>query len=199
MAMIAPDERLPCGVPLETLLIQIADQCPVEDPAHQASCPYCHAALRRLQQGWEDFQAVARQPVAIPEGLTAKIMAQVRALASYVSDSILLGHRRGETRISHAAVGALAQRLALRVSGVLFASVRIHPQEPTQPRRVTLALKLVVAFGPPIEVIVAALRENLRHRIPVLTGAELDRIDITISDIAQPLDGHERQGFVSGY
>ncbi|MBV9535830.1 MAG: Asp23/Gls24 family envelope stress response protein [Solirubrobacterales bacterium] len=198
MAMIALDERLPCGVALETLLIQVADQRPLKDPAHQASCPYCQAALRRLEQGWEDLQAVARQPVAIPEGLTAKIMTQVRALAGYVADSILLGHPRGETRISHAVIGALAQHLALRVPGVVFASARLHPQESTQPRRVKLALKLVVAFGPAIEMIVDALRENLRRRIPALTGAELDRIDITISDIARPLDGYERQAFLSG-
>ena len=193
--MIAPDERLPCGVALETLLIQIADHSPVGDPAHQASCPYCQAALRRLRQGWEDLQAVARQPVAIPDGLTAKIMAQVRALAGYVADSVLLGRRRGETRVSHAVIAALVQRLALRVPGVVFASARLRSPEPTQPRRVTLVLKVVVAFGPAIERIVDSLRETLRRRIPALTGAELERIDITISDIAQPLEGYERRRF----
>jgi uncharacterized alkaline shock family protein YloU len=191
--MIGPNERLPCGVALETLLMQIADQHPVDDPAHQGSCPYCQAALRRLERGWDDLQTVVRQPVAVPEGLTAKIMTQVRALASYVADSLLLGYPRGETRISHTVVGALVQRLAARVPGVVFASARLHPQEPPHPGRVTIALKLVIAFGPAIERIVDAVRKSLRRRIPALTGAELDRIDITIVDIAQPLDGYQRQ------
>jgi hypothetical protein len=195
MAMTGQNERLPCGVALETLLTQIADQHPVEDPAHQDSCPYCQTALRRLQTGWDDLQTVFRQPVTIPEGLTGRIMTQVRALASYIADSLLLGYPRGETRISHTVVGALVQRLAARVPGVVFASARLHPQEPRHPRRVIIALRIVVAFGPAIEGVVDAVRENLRRRIPALTGAELDRIDITISDIAPPLDGYERQSF----
>jgi hypothetical protein len=189
MAVTAPDDRLPCGVALETLLNQVADHDPVEDPGHQESCPYCQAALRHLQQGWDELQMVAHQPVAIPAGLTAKIMAQVRALTRHVTDSILLGHPGGETHIAHTVIGAIVQRDAARAPGVIFASARLHPQKPAHPRRVTVALKLVVAFGPAIEKIAEAVRKNLRRRIPALTGAELGRIDITITDIAEPLNG----------
>ncbi len=189
--MIGADERLPCGVALEVLLIQVADNHPVEDPIHQNGCPYCQATLRSLRQGWDDVQAVVRQPVALPKGLTAKIMAQVRTLANYLAGSILLGHADGETRISHTVVGAIVQGIAARIPGVVFASAKLDSHDPAHPRRVTVALKLVVRFGPAIESVAYAVRQILWRRIPGLTGAELDRIDITISDITDPLDRYQ--------
>jgi uncharacterized alkaline shock family protein YloU len=186
MAMIAADERLPCGVTLEALLMQVADGQPAGDPTHQRTCPYCHAALRRLQQGWGDVQALTLQPVAIPRGLTAMIMQRIRTLAGYLTDSILLGHRRGETRISHIVVAKVIQDVAATIPGVVFASVELSPQQPPHPRRVNVALRLIVNFGPAMERIANAVREILHRRIPPLTGAQLERIDITVGDVIGP-------------
>jgi uncharacterized alkaline shock family protein YloU len=183
MAMIAPDERLPCGVTLEALLMQVADGEPAGDPAHQRTCPYCQTALRRLEQGWADVKVLTLQPVAIPRGLTAMIMQRIRTLTGYLVDSILLGHRRGETRIRHTVVAKIIRDLAATVPGVVFASVELSPQQPPHPRRVNVAVRLIVNFGPAMERVADAVRLVLRRRIPPLTGAELDRIDITISDV----------------
>lgn len=184
--MTADRERLPCGVELEPLVVQVADDQPPADPAHQDRCPYCQAALRSLRQGWDDVQALRREPVPIPPRLTAVIMARVRMLSHRLGDSILLGHRRGETRISHRLVGLVIQRVASAVPGVLFASAKLIPHDPPEPRRLSVAIRLVVAFGPTIDVLTGAVRHVIDQRVPHLTGAELSRIDITIEDIAQP-------------
>jgi len=188
MAMTTDDERLPCGVALEPLVTQVADAQPPADPAHQAACPYCQAALRILNQSWSDVQALTRQPVPIPPQLTAQIMLRVRSLARHVTDSILLGHPHGETRVSHAVVRRAIQRLAVAVPGVVFASVRAVPHEPPDPARLNVAVRLVVVFGPAIEALADAVRLVVDRRIRVLTGAEVSRIDITIDDIAEPTD-----------
>lgn len=188
MAMSGDRERLPCGVVLGALLAQVADGRPAADSAHQADCPYCQAALRALRQGWHDVQALTRRPVPIPAGLTARIMARVAAIARRAGDSILLGHPRGETRVSHALVGRAIQRVASDVPGVVFASARAGPDDPPDPARVSAALRLVVRFGPAIDRITTTVRARLDRRITSLTGAQLTRIDITVEDIAEPRD-----------
>lgn len=186
--MMPEHEPLPCGVELEPLLAQVADTQEPADLAHQTTCPYCQATLRTLRQGWQDVQALTREPVPIPSGLTAQIMVRVRTLTRRVSDSIVLGDPRGETRVRHALVARATQRVASTVPGVVFASARPVPHEPPEPGRLTVALRLVVTFGPAVEAIAQAVRQVVDRRIPTLTGAELGRIDITVEDIAELRD-----------
>ena len=105
-------ERLPCGARLETLLLQVTDDERPADPTHQAHCPYCQSTLRRLRAGWGGVVALREEPVAVPSRLTALIMARVRALAGQLSDSILIGHPFGETRVSHDVISRVAARAA---------------------------------------------------------------------------------------
>jgi hypothetical protein len=188
MAMTPELRRLPCGADLEQLVAQVADTEPAANPAHQARCPYCQATLRGLRDAWQDFHTLAIQPVPIPATLTAQIMARVRILARHATDSILLGHPRGETRISHALVGRVIGRVALGVPGVIFASARPIPHQPPDPRRLGVTIRLVVAYGPAIEALVQAVRAIIDRHVPALTGAQLTQIDITIEDIATPTD-----------
>jgi hypothetical protein len=184
MAMSRPPEQLPCGVELEALVVQVADREPPGDPAHQATCPYCQAALRSVRAGWGDLQALTREPVAMPAGLSARIMGRVHALARHVTDSVLLGHPRGQTRISHALVAKVTQRLALGVPGIVFASARPIAHAPPEPARLAVSLRLVVVFGPAVDALAGAVRVTLDRHVRALTGAELSRIDIVIEDIA---------------
>ena len=115
-------------------------------------------------------------------------MARVRTLARYVVDSILLGHPRGETRISHTVLGQVIQRIACSVPGVVFASAKPIPHDPPEPARLSVAIRLVVAFGPAIDALTHTVRHVIDQRLPTLTGAELSRIDITIEDIAELAD-----------
>lgn len=186
--MTADRERLPCGVELEPLVMQVADGRPPPDPLHQDSCSYCQAALRSVRQGWGDLQVLTREPVPIPADLTARIMTRVRTLARRVADSIVLGHPRGETRISHIVIGQVIGRVAAAVPGVVFASAKPIPHDPPEPGRLGVAIRLVVAFGPAIDELSAAVRRAVGRRVPALTGAELGRIDITVEDVASAGD-----------
>jgi uncharacterized alkaline shock family protein YloU len=181
-------ERLPCGVQLEALLAQVADDQPAPDPTHQKSCPYCQATLRRLRQDWAEVQTLTQQRVSIPPGLTAKIMARVRVLAGHVSDSILLGYPGGETRISHDAIARVIARLTATIPGVVFATVKPLPEDPPHPIRLGVRLRLVVAFGPRITKTTNTVRDLLQRHVSRLTGAEITHIDITVSHITDPPD-----------
>ena len=187
MASRGGEERLPCGTSYAELLVQVADDQPASDPAHQSSCPFCQSTLRRLRQDWADVEAAVSQRVELPPGLTAKIMARVRALTAQVADFVVLGEARGETRISHVAVGRAIQHIAMTAPGVAFASVKLVSRKPAHPRQLTVAIQLVILFGPAVKTVAEGVRERVRRRAAALTGAELTRVDLEITDIAGPL------------
>lgn len=174
---------LPCGNRLEDLLDQVAEAAAPENPEHQSSCPYCQTALRHLRGGWADLTELANEPVSVPGGLTAQIMTRVRALAAQAADHLLLGHPRGDTLISHAVVGRIVQRLAHTVPGVNFASARVEPLNPPRTDRLDLSIHLIVTLGPRLPRLANSVRETVRRHSLQLTGARVDRIDITIDDI----------------
>lgn len=186
MALTDERERLPCGVELAELVTQVADGDVPLDPHHQRRCPYCQAALRRLQTGWADVRTLAAEPVPVPADLTARIMARVRTLARGATGSLLLGSPRGETRIAHTVVARSVQRLALTVPGVVFASVRAVAHDPPDPARLNVAVRLVVTLGPAVDAIADGIRALVDRHILRLTGGRIDRIDITVDDIAKP-------------
>jgi len=176
-------ERLPCGVELDALVAQVADDAPAPVAEHQATCPYCQTALRGLGAAWRDFQSLARAPVPIPPGLTARIMHHIRDLAHRAAQNLILAGTRGHTQISHTVITQVARRAALAVPGVLFASVRPTPGQAKDPDLLTFSVRLVTTYGPTLHAIAAAVRTTLRRRLATLTGAEVERIDITIIDI----------------
>jgi uncharacterized alkaline shock family protein YloU len=115
--------------------------------------------------------------------LTGQIMERVKVLAAQTADFILLGHARGETRVSHAVVARVAQRLARTVPGVVFASARVEPHDSPLPDRVDLSIRLVVSFGPALHRVADAVRKIMRRQLLRLTGAQPNQIDIRIDDI----------------
>ena len=184
--MALTGERLPCGAELEHLLAQVADGEAPDDQAHQQRCPYCQAALRDLTRGWSDLRPLADEPVSVPPGLAARIMARVAKLAGQAAGAVLLGGARGETRIGHRVVGRVAQRVAATVPGLVFASAKPVAHDPPLPQRLSLTIRIVATFGLPLQELADRVRATVRRRVPELTGAELDRIDIRIDDVAEP-------------
>jgi hypothetical protein len=180
------DERLPCGAELEHLIDQVADGAAAADHAHQERCPYCQAALRGLTRGWSDLRALAGEPVTVPPGLAARIIARVSQLAKQAAGSLLLGSARGETRIGHVVVGRVAQRVAATVPGLAWASVRPILHDPAYPRRLSLTIRIVATFGPALGELADRVRATVQRRVPELTGADLDRVDIRIEDVVEP-------------
>jgi uncharacterized alkaline shock family protein YloU len=126
-----------------------------------------------------------QEPVNVPRRLTAQIMARVRVLAAQTADFILIGHPRGETRVSDAVVVRTAQRLARTIPGVVYASARVEQHEPPLPDRRDVSMRLVVTLGPSLYRVADAVRTIVRRQTPRLTGAQLDRIDIRIDDITR--------------
>lgn len=183
--MALTGERLPCGAELEHLIAQVADGAPAPDHAHQQSCPYCQAALQDLTRGWSDVRAIADEPVPVPPDLARRIIARVSKLAKQAAGSLLLGSPRGETRIGHTVVGRVAQRVAATVPGLVFASARPILHDPAYPRRLSLAIRVVATFGPALDELADRVREIVQRRVPELTGAELDRVDIRIEDVVE--------------
>lgn len=186
MAIGPSHNRLPCGVELDTLVDQITEGTVPPDPAHQAHCPYCQTALRGFRQGWSDLQTLAGAPVAIPRDLTTRIMTRVRVLARRAAQNIILAGVHGHTQISHQVIAQIAHRIALKIPGVLFASAQPDPGEAADPTRVKLTLQLITAYGPALHPLARAVRAALHRRLPRLTGAGIDTINIVIADIAEP-------------
>jgi uncharacterized alkaline shock family protein YloU len=186
MALAPGQDRLPCGTALDALVAQITDATPPPDPAHQAQCPFCQTALGDLRRGWDDLQDLARAPVPIPPGLTARVMTRVRSLARRAAGHVILAGPRGHTHISHDVVSQIARQAALTVPGVVFASARSTPAQPADAARLDLAIRVVATYGPALHALAAAVRATLRRQLPRLTGARAETIDITVADIARP-------------
>lgn len=180
------NNQLPCGISLDTLLAQVADQLPAPDPAHQAHCAYCQTALRALQLSWSDIQTLSRAQVPIPAGLTARIMTRIRDLAHRAVRNVILVSPRGHTQISHDVIAQIARRAALAVPGVLFASAQPGPQQPADPAHINLVVRLITTCGPALHAIAARVRSTLSERVHAQTGADISTIDITFADIANP-------------
>jgi uncharacterized alkaline shock family protein YloU len=181
--MTPPEHRLPCGAELDALVTQVTDETPPPDPAHQLRCPYCRTALHALTRSWADVQTLAAEPVPTPPGLSARVMGRVRELAVHMTTTFVLATARGHTRINHGVIGQIAHRAALTVPGVLFASAQAGPGHATDPARLTLSLRLVIAFGPAAHALADAVRAAIREQLPRLTGATVSSIDVTIDDI----------------
>ncbi|MGI8902269.1 MAG: hypothetical protein ACR2IP_01065 [Solirubrobacteraceae bacterium] len=81
MALADTPVRLPCGMALAALVDQVAERQRPSDPGHQFSCAHCRSALRALGEAWDEVRAIAREPIALPEGLGERIIARIRSMA----------------------------------------------------------------------------------------------------------------------
>jgi len=95
-------DQLPCGTFVDDLLEQVADRRPASDPAHQAGCVHCRAALAELAELWAPVHHAATERVRMPAGLLDRVMSAVRDLAvgghrqrTGADADRGVGHRRG--------------------------------------------------------------------------------------------------------
>ncbi len=186
MAVSRDENRLPCGVELDSILVQVTEGAGPHDPAHQAGCPYCQTALSGFHQGWSDLQTLAHQPLPIPSALAARIMTRVRTLARRSFENVVLAGSAGHTQIAHAVVAQVARRAALAIPGVVFASVQPARPDSADPSRVSLTIRVVATYGPRLGPLVAAVRARLPRRVLHVTGASVDAIDIIVIDLVPP-------------
>jgi hypothetical protein len=68
---------LPCGADPDALVVQVADDLP-GDRDHQAGCPFCQAALARLEELWSLAGRLASERVEAPERIDAVVLGRIR-------------------------------------------------------------------------------------------------------------------------
>jgi hypothetical protein len=180
VALVDPSERLPCGTELAALITQVAEGAPAADPAHQAECPYCQPSLERIRELWSDVRALADEPVRAPRGLLDEVMARVSGPAGFVT---LRGATRGHTQVSVAVLAGVARRIAEAMPAVAFASVLAHA---VGPGTVALRVRLVVAYGPSLPVLAAAVREQIVTHVRRLTDVRVTAVELSVDDLAAP-------------
>ena len=184
MALDTPSE-LPCGTLLEDLIMQVTEGTDPADRVHQAACRYCQSAIDAVRDAWQEFQAVARSAVAIPEGLADRIVQRIRMLSSVERDAVVLEAQLGETQIGFDVLSRLARRAALTVPGVALATVlgaEADP-DPLDPGGVIVSIRLVAVYGPPLEPIAAAVREQVVAELDGRAGTRVSRVHVTVQDI----------------
>ena len=178
---VGDDRRLPCGVALQDLLAQVTDGLAPADAAHQAGCAHCREALAQLRRAWREVEAVARLPVAIPSGLSGQIMRQIRSLQPHRGGgATVLDSGRGVTRVGEPVLRRIAHRAALEIPGVAFASSVTTGEDAGGVR---LGVRLVILFGPVIEVVAEAVRGRIVTRVSAVAGVEVAAVDVSIEDI----------------
>ena len=68
---------LPCGADLDALVAQVADEAP-GNLAHQATCPYCQAALVDLWELWSLVGRLARERVEAPDRIDLVVLGRIQ-------------------------------------------------------------------------------------------------------------------------
>lgn len=183
MALDQCQTRLACGTALDALVDQVTEQEHPLDGAHQAACAHCQAALVALREAWDELQSFAGQPVVVPAGLSRRIMARIRALVSRWPSAAVLDGGRGETRISEWVLAQVAHRTALAVPGVVLASALSVIIDPADRTRVSCSLRLAITYGPAIDALTSAVREQVSQRVGAQTGVSVTRVDIAVADL----------------
>lgn len=175
LASAVASDRLPCGAQVADLIEQAADRGGWRSP-HQAACEHCQALLPQLERLWRPVRDLAAERVAVPEGLVAAVMYQVRRLVRAAWLGVHAG-TRGTTRVARTAVAKLAALAARTVPGV--GGVLSHVPEPAEPAEVAggrtgLQLGLVTEYGQSIPAVAEAVRRSVTA------------VDINIHDVTPP-------------
>jgi len=180
VALTGVSTRLPCSMELAGLIAQGAEGAPAADPAHQAECPYCQAALSRIRELWSDVRALADFPVRAPRGL----LDEVRARVGGADDAVTLPDAtRGHTQIGERVLARVAREAAQAMPAVVFASVLAHAAGPGS---VVLRVRLVAAYGPSLPVLAAAVREQIVTHVRRITDVRVTEVDVSVDDLATP-------------
>ena len=206
-------ERLRCGFELGSLVDQVAEGLPAQDPAHQAVCPHCQAALRELEELWGHVRELAREDVVPPERVARRVIRRVReqlaALGRLPLEVVvprlirhaLLDGPRGTTRIADSVVALIVKQVARGVRGVhslgragiaapLRASVRVETAPgvlvEVSGHRVAIAVELVTAYATSIPDVAAAVRRRVIENVEAMTGLEVVEVSITVVDVRGP-------------
>lgn len=171
--------RLPCGTDLLALVQQVSDGLPPADPEHQAGCVHCRRSLARIRSTLDDVRGLASERVVAPPDLARRVMRRLRGEQARVAVS---ASARGRTSVNQAIVAQVAQRAALDVPEVVFASALMT--DPEAGGSVRVEVRLVVAYGPALERVAGAVREHIIGDVAAVTGLLVEDVDVRIDDLS---------------
>lgn len=171
-------ERLPCGAQLVDLIEQVTEGVAARDTAHQAICPHCQAALKRIREAWREVRGLAAEPVLVPSGLARRVMARIRTQLGSVA---LPEEGRGRTRVSNRVITRVAREAARSVSEVYFASAVAEGGLEGEP--VTVRMRLGVVFGPALAPVAETVRGRVTAALFCVAGVESAQVVVTVEDV----------------
>lgn len=203
MTIGGENERLPCGTELASLVDQVAEGAPPEQPGHEASCPHCQSALAELERLWARVRELADEEVVAPARLAAWVIRRIRrelpslgralplgAVVPRLVRHALLSSTRGATRIADSVIADIAGRAARATPGVRVLEERgvIGRIEPgvsveVDEHRVTIALRLAARYGDDLVALASAVRRRVIETVEAVTGLEVVAVDVGVDDL----------------
>jgi uncharacterized alkaline shock family protein YloU len=191
---------LPCGADVDLLLEQVAAGKAADRDAHKRQCVHCQAALGEFTAVWAPVTELAATPVAIPPGLAAIVMSQLRSLVRGVPYT-LQRTEIGAIRIAASVVVALARDSARMVPGVRLAlgrstqgllaavaeratAARHHPDTAgVLGGTAVVDLAVTVTYGDPVQDIARDIQRHVTAALRDQTGLRNVAVNVTIDDI----------------
>ena len=197
-------DRLPCGASVEDLLVQVTEDHPARDPAHQRSCPHCRAALAELRELWAPVEDLAAEEVRAPGALLQSVMAAIRELSRNAWYAVIPGPT-GQTRVAARVVGAVARLVAESVPHVSLAlgggrtatsrdatpdPARIAGAEAEEATTVGVAgahvvvdVQIAVDYGAAIPEIAHQVRQEITRHVALHTGLTTTEVNVVVVDV----------------
>lgn len=178
MTLMTRGDRLPCAVPVDELLVQIADGTRPRDGRHQSACPHCRATLAEIRRLWAPIGQLATENVRAPSGLRASVMAKVRELPRNAWHAVIPGDR-GTTYIAARVVSAVTRLAAEGLPAVALAVGRAQ-QGPASEAPIPAAVAQVGVAGSHLVLnvhIIVRFGEHIPTLARVLRGRILDQVE----------------------
>lgn len=192
---------LPCGADVDVLLEQVADGRAADRDAHQRQCVHCQAALGEFTAVWGPVTELAAAPVAVPPGLAAVVMSQIRGLAGDVWYTLHVTEI-GAVRIAARVIAALARDSARTVPGVRVVLGRStqgllaaaadkatsghqHPHAAigVLGRTAVVDLAVAVTYGDPVQDVAREIQRHVTGALRDQAGLRNVAVNVTIDDI----------------
>lgn len=169
---------LECGRDLYVLVEQVSEGLPPAEPEHQAGCPFCQEALRRLRIAFDALRDLAGQAVQVPRGLSARVLEQLRRERQSV---VVAASAGGQDTVAEAIVSQIARQAVLSVDAVRGVSVVVSG--PRADEGLALDVHVTAALGPSLPDLTAQLREQVMAHVWALAGVRVARVDVTVDDV----------------
>ena len=192
---------LACGAEVDLLLEQAADGRAGEPDSHQRDCVHCQAALAEFTATWAPVTETAGNPVPVPPGLVAAVMAQLRDVVQdvwYTLESTPVGVIRVAARV----VAALARDSASTVPGVRVALGRsTHSRLAAMAERATFAhrhphaavgvlgrtavvdLAIAISYGDPVYRIARNVQRQVAAALRNTIGLKTVTVNVIVDDV----------------